>query len=459
MEAFHFVQEPSSYRDPSGFIFRYNNELYRQVNLCFKKDFETFIHSGLYHSLVKEDLLIPHERIDQNLTGDKDWFTTIKPELIPFISYPYEWSFSMLKDAALLTVKLALKALEHGMMLKDASACNVQFHKGKMVFIDTLSFEIYKEGEPWIAYRQFCEQFLGPLSLMHYLGLPMHPLLMAHPEGIPLQHVKKMLPFKSKFHLHVYLHLHLHALYATKQSDKNKKVFLSKQNLVNLLKGLEAAVTSLKFDSYQNTWGKYYDEAAMRPGYLEEKKEIILNWIDTLPDSKTLIDIGGNTGEFAALVATGNRSVICADGDHDAIDSLYKKIKTDSVTNLIPLVIDFTNPSPAIGINNTERPSFLSRASSDLAMALAIIHHLAIGKNISFDLIAKMCAQLGNYLIIEFVPREDEKVQGMLLHKKDIYTWYTEEAFLLSFSAWYQVLDKRRLSSSARTLYLMQQLS
>jgi 2-polyprenyl-3-methyl-5-hydroxy-6-metoxy-1,4-benzoquinol methylase len=451
-------QHPSSYRDPSGFIFIYQGEIYRQVNKSFQKDFEAFINSSLYNDLLNDKLLIPHTELQENFTGSENWFTTLKPEKIDFISYPYEWSFSMLKDAALLTLQLAEKALAHGMILKDASPYNVQLHKGRMTFIDTLSFEQYKEGEPWIAYRQFCENFIGPLVLMHYLGLPMQQLLLAHPDGIPLQYIKQMLPFRSRFNVHLYLHIHLHASYGSKSSSQQQKTFLSKQKLSNLLQSLKTLVSSFRFDRFENVWGRYYEEASTREGYLEEKASIISPWISSLPDIKSVIDIGGNKGEFSKRLATKQRQVICADGEHYAVEALYNEIKKAGLSNLTPVCIDFTSPSAALGMNNEERTSFLQRASSDLAMALALIHHLAIGKNISFHLIAKMCARLGKLLIIEFVSKDDEKVKLLLQHKKDIYHWYTEEAFLQAFCSLFKLIEKRALSSSPRTLYLMERL-
>ncbi|HUC82532.1 MAG TPA: hypothetical protein VMR70_16615 [Flavisolibacter sp.] len=451
-------QLPSSYRDPSGFVFTHKGEIYRQVNKSFQPDFEAFINSGLYDALVAEGLLIPHKTITENLTGGEDWFTTLKPEKIELISYPYEWTFSMLKDAALLTLQLALKALEHGMMLKDATPFNVQLHNGKPVFIDTLSFEKYRDGEPWIAYRQFCENFVGPLALMHYVGLPLQQLLLAHPEGIPLLYVKKLLPYKSRFNLHLFLHVHLHAGVAAKGSANSKKPFLAKSKLVNLLRGLQTLVASLHFNKFENIWGEYYKEAETRPGYLKEKKAIIAAWIEQQPALETVIDIGGNEGEFTKLVANGKRRVICADGEHYAVDHLYKQVRENKLSNIYPLCIDFTNPTPAIGVNNTERSSFFDRASSDLAMALALVHHLAIGKNIPFDFIADMCARLGIYLIIEFVAKEDEKVKVLLQNKKDIYDWYTEEGFENAFSKRFRLVEKRALSSSPRILYLMERL-
>ena len=203
------IHHSSSYRDPSGFIFEKEGTIYRQVNKSFREHFDYFIESGCYKRLTEKGLLIPHEQINENLTGDTNYYTTLKPEKISFISYSYEWSFDMLKDAALLTLQLTREAIDCGMILKDATPYNIQWHKGKFIFIDTLSFEKYKEV-PWIAYRQFCENFLGPLLIMHYSKQSLHTLQLAWPDGIPLHVIKSLLPRRSRFSLHTYLHIHLH---------------------------------------------------------------------------------------------------------------------------------------------------------------------------------------------------------------------------------------------------------
>jgi len=185
---------PASYRDPSGFMFEKDGVLYRQVNKVFKEHYDHFIQSGCYKFLTEESRLISHQTIDENLSGDPEGYLTLKPEKIDFISYPYEWSFDMLKDAALLTLQLVKDAVSFGLILKDATPYNIQWHKGKFIFIDTLSFEKYNETEPWIAYRQFCESFLGPLLLMHYHKTPFQQLSLSYPEGIPLTIIKKLLP-------------------------------------------------------------------------------------------------------------------------------------------------------------------------------------------------------------------------------------------------------------------------
>jgi hypothetical protein len=253
-----FSYHSSSFRDPSGFIFEKDNILYRQVNKVFKDDFDLFISSGFYEKLVKQQLLIPHTRINENLAGSDDWYATLKPEKIEFISYPWEWSFDMLKDAALLTLHLAKEAVASGMVLKDATPYNIQWHKGRLIFIDTLSFEKYNPEEPWIAYRQFCENFLAPLLLMHYSKNSLQQLLLAYPEGIPLCIAKSLLPERSKFSLHTYLHIHLHAKVAGRKNvtDPAKTKF-SKQKFLNLISSLEIVIGKLRLAEQSTTWSGY----------------------------------------------------------------------------------------------------------------------------------------------------------------------------------------------------------
>ncbi|HUR65655.1 MAG TPA: hypothetical protein VMZ03_04835 [Chitinophagaceae bacterium] len=451
-----FIKHPSSYRDPSGFMFVKDGILYRQVNKVFAGDFDLFLNSGLYKKLIEQKLLIPHEQTDQNLTGSGEWHTTLKPEPVEFISYPYEWSFDMLKDAALLTLRLAKESIAFGSILKDATAYNIQWHKGSLIFIDTLSFEKYNEDEPWVAYRQFCEQFLGPLLLMHYRKQPLQQLQLSWPEGIPLQVVSSLLPRRSRLSLHTYLHVHLNARLSskTKTGEKGKTKF-SKQKLLNLINSLETLVQKLRLPAQKSTWSAYYEEAGNRNDYLDQKKSIINAWLNDMKNISTAADLGANDGEFSRIIAGKDIAVIAADFDPYCINNLYNSLKSTR-ENIQPLIIDLSSPSPAIGINNEERSSFLSRVKADLVLALALIHHLAIGKNLPFDMIAKLfqhCCK--RYLIIEFVPKTDEKIQLMLSCKKDIYHFYSEENFRQAFERYFSVTDRKTIGQSGRVLYLM----
>jgi 2-polyprenyl-3-methyl-5-hydroxy-6-metoxy-1,4-benzoquinol methylase len=437
-----FQSHPSSYRDPSGFLFYQDGILFRQVNRRFAEAFEQFERSGLSKHLTGKGLLTQYEIINENLSGSDDWYLTIKPEPISFISYPYEWCFGMLKDAALATLEIAFEALSFNMMLKDASAYNLQWHDGRMQFIDTLSFEPYNEQKPWIAYRQFCEHFLAPL--------------LSYPDGIPLALTKKLLPAKSKLNLHVYLHLHLQAKLSQKPLRSNaEQAGFSKKKMMQLLKSLQQSVQSFSLDKSSGVWSAYYNEAAQRPDYLEQKKKIVAAWVSNLT-LQTAFDAGANEGEFSRLLAEKGIRTISADFDHHAINKLYGKIKTENIRNIHPIILDLGSPSPAIGVNNLERPALSERLHCDLVLALAVLHHLAIGRNIGFEKIATMFALLGKKLIVEFVPKDDEKIVLMLQHKPDVYDWYSKEEFLAAFCHCYKIVAEERIAASGRALFLMQ---
>lgn len=453
----NFMHHPSSYRDPSGFIFTKDGALYRQVNKVFAPHFDFFISSGCYQQLVDKKMLIPHQQLNENLTGSTDWYTTLKPEPVPFLTWPYEWSFDMLKNAALLTLAVQKEALASGLILKDASAYNIQWYQGRFIFIDTLSFEKYNSEKPWIAYRQFCEHFLGPLLLMHYKKMPLQSLLLAWPDGIPLQTVSSLLPRRSKFSLHTYLHIHLNAKVGSKTpADNKKEVRFSKQKLLNLISSLETLISKLRLPPNKSTWSDYYAEAATRDNYLDEKKKIIREWIAGLKNINNAADLGANDGAFSRLLAEKNIFTVATDFDPYCINNLYLEIRKSNEKNILPLIADLANPSPAIGVNNNERSALTTRLQSDFCMALALIHHLAIGKNIPFDMIALLFHTVcRKQLLIEFVPKNDEKVKLMLSFKEDIYSAYSEENFEQSFKKYFTVSKRQPVGNSGRVLYLM----
>jgi len=447
----------SSYRDPSGFVFQKEDTLYRQVNKIFSGDFDCFINSGCYANLVKKQLLISHKEINENFFASDDWYKTLMPQPIAFVSYPYEWCFDMLKDAALLTLTLAKECIPFGIMLKDATPYNVQWLNGKLVFIDTLSFEKYDRSKPWIAYRQFCECFLSPLLLMHYTGQPTQPLLLGYPDGIPLSVTNSLLPWRSRLSFHTYLHLHLHEKFASNRVQKGSsdEINFSEKKLHQLFDSLTLLITSLRWKGQKTNWEDYYQEASQRSDYLEQKKNIITSWLNELPKMKNALDIGANEGQFSYLLSKQDMEIIACDFDHTAINQLYKRLTKGSEKNILPLVIDVSNPSPSIGVNNGERLSFIERTHADLCLALALIHHLAIGKNIPFEKMAVFFQKITNYLIIEFVPKADEKINQMLSQKKDIYHDYNEENFTRTFEKYFLIEKKQEIANSGRLLYQM----
>jgi ribosomal protein L11 methylase PrmA len=362
----------------------------------------------------------------------------------------------MLKDAAILTLELLKEALVFGMIIKDASPYNIQWHNGKLIFIDSLSFEKYDETKPWIAYRQFCESFLSPLLLSHHTKMPLQEMMLAYSDGIPLQVTQSLLPWRSKFSIHTYLHIHLHAKYSAKHLAQTKKSSgFSKKKMLTLVASLEGLISKLNLPKQKSTWSEYYGEASLRKDYLLNKQQIISDWLEKIKPPGTVLDLGANSGEFSKITAAKQLQTISADFDAHCINDLYKQVKTNGEKNILPVILDLSKPSPAIGLNNEERESFINRTSVDVVLALALIHHLSIGKNIPFEMIADLFHRIGRYLIIEFIPKQDEKIQLMLNEKKDIYTTYTEEFFQAAFRKHFIILEKIIIEGSGRTLYLM----
>jgi hypothetical protein len=291
------------------------------------------------------------------------------------------------------------------------------------------------------------------------LNKPLQGLLLSYFEGIPLDITSEMLPFKSKLNLHTYLHVHLQASLSQKQPTRVKdqeQPFTSKK-MLNLLESLEHAVSSFSFKEAPTVWSTYYPEVEHRGNYLSSKRQIVDDWLHRL-NFESVLDVGANEGEFTSIAAANSDYVISADQDHASINKLYNKVKQQGLTNIYPVIIDFANPSPSIGVNNEERASFLNRAKVDLALALALVHHLALGKNIPFSRIASMFFSVTNYLVIEFVPPYDEKVVLLTEHKKQLLATYTEEHFLQAFDPYFTILERHAISNSGRTLFLMKKL-
>ncbi|MGE5373519.1 MAG: SAM-dependent methyltransferase, partial [Bacteroidota bacterium] len=231
-------QLSASFRDPSGFLFIREGVLYRQVNQKYAQEYARLMESGLYEKLVKARLLVPHVEVEGVQPESGECFRVIQPERVPFISYPYEWSFGQLKDAALASLSIQKRALKLGMSLKDASAYNIQFVHGKATLIDTLSFELYKEGQPWVAYRQFCQHFLAPLSLMALKDVRLSQLLRVYIDGIPLDLASELLPWRTQLNFGLMTHIHLHAGAQRKyagQEVKSRGGSMTKQAMTGLI--------------------------------------------------------------------------------------------------------------------------------------------------------------------------------------------------------------------------------
>lgn len=471
----------SSFRDPSGIVYSHNNKIYRQINTSYKEQYDYLINSGLYSKLVNNKLLIPHQEVRSSIEilGIKkvaeqipqassemgfsnSIYKFIKPVVIPFISYAYEWSFSQLKDAALATLAVQKIALEHNMTLKDASSYNIQFFNGRPIFIDTLSFEMCKEDEPWVAYRQFCSHFLAPLLLMSYTHIELNKLLQIYIDGIPLDLASSMLPKSTWLNLPILIHIHTHAKMQKGFGAKkviNKKHLFGKSALVSLINHLESVVLSTQQRTKTSRWNSYYqDNNNYSAQAFNDKKRIVVDYIEKVKP-KSVWDFGANTGIFAQLSAIKNILTVSFDNDPLAVETSYLMCKKQGYSDCLPLVLDLSSPTPSIGWENNERMSLYERGPVDMVLALALIHHLAISNNTPFNIISHLLSRLCKYTIVEFVPKEDSQVQKLLNNRNDIFNNYTPECFEIDFGRYFTIQEKQKIKGSSRTLYLMRNKS
>lgn len=463
---------PSSFRDPSGFLFRRDGTLYRQVNQIYREDYDRLTKpGGLYDRLTGDGLLIAHTEADVPPCDESECYKVIQPQLVGFISYPYEWSFSQLKDAAKLTLQIQRLALDQGLSLKDCSAYNVQFHQGRPVFIDTLSFERYREGSPWVAYRQFCQHFLAPLALMCYRSVHMNQLLRTNIDGIPLELASRLLPGRTWWRFSLLSHLHLHARSQRRHADSARdsaiaarSVKLSKFRLIALIDNLQSAVDRLHWHPKGTEWSDYYDDTNYADEAMARKKNLIEDFVTTAKPH-TVWDLGGNTGVFSRAAAKALHSldrdqenampVVCFDIDPAAVEKNYRSTRHEGREDILPLVLDLTNPSPGLGWHNQERDSLVGRGPVDMALALALVHHLAISNNLPFDRIAAFMHGICRSLVIEFVPKTDSQVRRLLATREDIFPNYDRESFEKSFSRFFVIDQAVEIEASERTLFLM----
>jgi ribosomal protein L11 methylase PrmA len=449
-------RDPSSFRDPSGFIFRDSGKIYRQINPAFFQDYKAARDAGIYEKLTTKKWLIQHKEIES--TADK---IILQPEEIGFITYPYEWSFSQYKHAAQLTLKIQTSLLEDGFSLKDASAFNVTFHHGKPIFIDTLSIEWYVENQPWRALKQFSEHFFAPLLLAQKYGSRHLKTLLHNINGIPLTEVKSHLSFFKKLHPTVYSHISLLAgdeTEVTSNKSLGRKAQLAIKDQLKILKVLENYISNMSLK--ENTeWSDYYNQTNYQSNSFDEKKKVIASWVQDL-EIERAIDFGGNNGEFGEVILDQVKQLMVCDIDQAAIDQSYQRfVKNGKVQSI---VLDLMQPSPSVGFQNEERESFLNRLQEwnpDLGMALALIHHLTLTGNVPFEMSASFFALYCPHLIIEFPDREDSWVQFILDSKRDarhLFDFYEVSAFAKAYTQNFTVLKQHKITGTHRTLFLMQ---
>jgi hypothetical protein len=454
-------QLDSSFRDPSGFVFLHEGRIRRWVSTEYGSTYDRLIASGLYDELKRERLLVSHIELSDAQEIGLPAHRVIEPELVPHISYPYEWSFTQLKDAALLTLEVQERALDRQMTLKDASAFNVQFMRCAPLLIDTLSFDQYREGEPWSAYRQFCQHFVAPLALMCKVDIRLGALFKHYLDGIPIDLGDRLLPARSKIRPGLLIHVHLHARSlrrhaATALKSLKKPPRVSRTALLGLVASLRAVVEGFEWEPAGTEWADYEDTHNYTSQADRAKRELVREFLLMLDaPGRAIWDLGANTGAYSRIAADLGASVISFDIDPAAVDRHYRSLRSTGESRILPLLMDLTNPSPAVGWKNSERSAWNARGRPDILLALALVHHLAIGNNVPLPSIAEAFSELADDLVIEFVPKSDGQVQRMLGSRPDIFPDYHQAGFEGAFQLQYEIVRAGQLEGSERTIYCM----
>ncbi len=406
-----------------------------------------------------------HEQVTDDVAPVPGAALVIRPRELALISYPYEWAFSQLREAALLTLEVQRRALAAGMWLRDASAYNVQFDRGRPILIDSLSFEVADLSAPWPAYRQFCKHFLAPLALMAHRDPRCGLMLREFIDGLPLDLATSLLPGRTRLGgLLPHLHLHAGADRGAQQAQISRASApdakppqarqMSRTRHEALLDSLRRAVEGLRLQLGSH-WLSYTRQTSYTETAAASKREIVRRML-TAAGGKTIWDLGANVGTYSDLAAGPGRQVIAFDQDPSVVELHWRNLSAEQRSSVLPLVMDLTNPSPALGWAHAERRSLIQRGPADVAMALALVHHIAIGNNVPLPHVAAFLAQAGRKVLIEFVPKEDPMVRQLLVARRDVFDGYSLEGFRAAFAEHFVTLEEAQVDDSLRTLFLME---
>ena len=455
------IPDPASFRDPAGKVFTKDKRVFRLVSDRGAHNYQIVRDTKFISKMAGLNKIIETLEVSPSILDDPDLNAqyVLEHPRLPFISYPYEWCFPLLKKAALLHLELQLQALDENLMFSDASAYNIQFKGTQPIFIDSLSIQPYKEGQIWDGHRQFCEQFLNPLLLRSLLGVTHNAWYRGNLEGIPSDELSKLLPWYKKFSRNLFSHVvlpsRLNKLAENEKSDSlssmNHK--LPKDTLSKIFTQLSSWIGGLKpFSSSNSTWANYDSIHCYESDEVTEKQNFVSNFIQkTKP--KMVWDIGCNTGDYSELaLRSGANQVIGFDFDQVALEKSFQRAEKNDL-NFLPLFFDGANPSPEQGWNCQERKSFLNRKNADAVLALAFEHHLAIGRNIPLDQLIDWLVNLAPCGVIEFIPKEDPNLKLMLRLREDIFDNYSEDSFRNILEQKCRIISSKTISKTKRVLY------
>jgi hypothetical protein len=452
--------EPGSFRDRAGRIFYSGGDVYRGLSPRALAEWRTLRSADFFRRLTAEGKIIGTEEVEPPDAPEGGWAGVLRHDRVPFVSYPYEWCFGMLRDAALLQLKLLQAALAEGMTLKDASPYNVQWRGSVPVFIDVLSFRRLEPGDPWVGYRQFCQLFLYPLMLQAYKRIPFQPWLRGHIDGIEPRAIRGVFSARDLLRPGVLVDVRLHALSQdrfdqttsmnvrqelSKAGFRKELVIRNVTRMTRIVRGLPAPDTA-------STWSGYAESNSYDDDDRAEKERFVAQVL-AARRWRLVWDLGANTGRYARLAGLHAEVVVALDADCASVERLYQTGRETAATNPLALVYDLADPSPRQGWRESERKDLLSRGRPELALCLALIHHIVIGANVRLHDFVDWLADLSPRVVLEFVLRGDPMVERLLRHREETYEDYDLPPFEQALEAAFEILERRELPSGRRILY------
>jgi len=448
---------PGSLRDPFAFLTKdKDGTLIRHIDRRLAHASRTFLQSDLYYNLVKNRRLVDHDEVGTDVSNSSNSLL-LQPRQIPIVTYPYEWPFSLLKKAALLTVDIQREAVEAGFTLRDGTAFNVLFEGVHPIFIDFGSFDVLTPGLPWAGYKQFCEHFLAPLALAASFRNAPNTYNSVAMDGYPLGIASSMMPNRSWMNWGVLWHIHLHSRAIRKGASNSagnpKAKHMSSRSLIGLIASLRNTINGLKYHVDKGDWATYYADNSYSSRAMAHKEEMVDIWLGSRPKSELILDLGGNAGRFSAIASKYSKNVILVDNDHDSVELAAREFDKRGITNIHSVLHDLTDPFMGRGWAGSERSGFYDRIKPQTSLALALIHHLVIGAGIPMELVAAYFRDITPELIIEFIPPGDPMIDLLSTNKKGQHHEYTKAKFEQAFSGQFSLKHEREISESGRVLY------
>lgn len=454
------MSDAGSFRDPGSRVFVRGQRVFRSVKPSAAPAYEATRDSGFLRHLADQRMLVDWEEHDPASLGNDlaDAAYALEHPRIPFISYPYEWTFSLHKQAAIHHLDVQLEALAHGFALSDATAYNIQFVGNRPVFIDHGSFIPYKDGDIWIGHRQFCMQFLNPLIFWARFGVSPAHWFRGSLEGIAPEDLAPLLRWKDNFSWTIMAHVTAQAALQTRSlrkgqiAGKPSERKLPRNSLKAMLEGLRRYISGLKLKGSETVWGDYAQDNSYAAPEAAAKRAFVGEMAAAVKPG-LMFDLGCNSGDYSlAAMENGAASVVGFDFDYGALERAHHRFQgTD--TPFLPLWLDAANPSPSQGWAQAERKGLMERSSSaDALVALAFIHHIAIGRNVPLDMAIDWIMGLAPVGIIEFPPKSDPMVRKLLAQREDIFPDYSEECFLKHVSKRARIVRQQHLSEGGRLL-------